>query len=146
MDLYSYVDEGDPIPVFRTATLDGQPLDTGDPGAKTWWIYFFIIACPYCREGMKFLEQELKGEYKKADFRFVAIGRDHSAEELIAFRERKQISFPLVADPGRKIYQLFATQKVPRSILFGPDGVILKHSKGFNPGEYSELVNMVRKI
>lgn len=141
MDLYAHVKPGDRLPAFRVTTIDGEVFDSENPTGTNRWIYFFILSCPHCREGLKFLNAAFE-KIPVLPFRFLAIGRDHKTEDLRVFRDKKQYQLPLAPDPGRNIYGMFATGKVPRSIVASPGGIVLAHSRGFQIKEYENLMRM----
>jgi len=138
MDLHSHIGMGDSLPAFRATSLEGTEIDSGNRSKGLFWLYFFIIKCPFCRESMRFIQEELT-KAKDPPFEFLAVGREHTREELIRFRNDQGFSFPMAADPGRKIYEMFATGKVPRTYLAGKDGRILLSSRGYNPEEYRKI-------
>jgi len=44
---------------------------------------------------------------------------------------------------GRKIFSLFATQAIPRSILIDEQGKIIYQSIGYSPEEFNDLLTVL---
>jgi peroxiredoxin len=57
----------------------------------------------------------------------VAIDVEEPAEKAVVFRRRHALTFPVVADPGRRLFKhffLWPNYNLPYMILVGRDGVI----------------------
>ena len=67
------------------------------------------------------------------------MAREHSKEEVEKFRKQKGYTFPILADPERKIYSNFASSFIPRNFILDKTGKIIYSSIGFNDEDFSEL-------
>jgi peroxiredoxin len=84
--------------------------------------------------------QELWNTYQgRDDFELLVIGREETTETVTEFRKQHGYSFPIAADPDRAVYDLFATEFIPRTYLIGPDGIVCFAAIGFDEAEFATL-------
>jgi peroxiredoxin len=76
----------------------------------------------------------------------LSIGRDHSQEEINAFIKKKKFTFPIYADKGKLIYNLFATKFIPRNYLIDQNGKVVYVSTGFTKEEFEELKTKINSL
>jgi len=101
---------------------------------------FFATSCPICIKELPFIESDVWAKHKdNENFELIVIGREHVAEEMIAFKEKTGYTFNIVPDPGRKIYSLFAEKYIPRNIVLDRDGNIIYQATGFDDEEFAKL-------
>jgi peroxiredoxin len=86
---------------------------------------------------MPALESKVWKAHRDKGLVLVAVGREHSAEEVAAFKAQNQLSFPLLADKDRGIYSKYAVKLIPRCYLIGRDGTVKFATVGFS-GERDE--------
>jgi len=75
----------------------------------------------------------------------LVIGREHNTEELLKFREQKNFTFPMAADPERKIYSQFAHQNIPRNLVIDKTGKVIYSKHGFTEKGFDEMVQLIKK-
>ena len=137
---------GQVAPNFHVETLKGDAFDLHDLTGKVVWINFFATWCPPCKAEMPELEKQIWQRYQEEEFTVISIGREHTAEELVPFKEDKGLSFPMAPDPERKIYGLYATQFIPRNVLIDKEGKIAYQSRGYTPEEFEVLVEKLEEL
>ena len=128
---------GDKSPVLSVHTIDGKKVDFAN---RVVVLNFFATWCGPCMSEMPHVQKELWEPLKSKGLIVVALGREHSEQDVKAFQEKKGFTFLFAADPKREVFSKFATQGIPRCIVIGKDGLIKYQSLGFGEHEFTNLV------
>ncbi|HEV7406812.1 MAG TPA: TlpA disulfide reductase family protein [Chthoniobacteraceae bacterium] len=134
---------GDLAPAFTATTTDNVQISNESQKGKVTLINFFATWCGPCMSEMPEIESGVWQKFKDRGLTVVAIGREHSAEEMVAFKAGKHFTMPIAPDPKRAIYSKFATQSIPRNFLIGRDGRILFESVGYSDGELKKMIAFI---
>lgn len=135
---------GDPMPSFTIYQADSTTIQSDGLKGKVVLVNFFATWCPPCQVELAKVQSSLWPAYKdRSDFRLLVIGREHDAEELSKYNEKKGFTFPLYPDKDRAIYSLFAEKMIPRTYLIGKDGRVISLSMGFKEAEFTELMEQI---
>lgn len=137
---------GQLVPEFSTTTIDGEAFHSRKLEGKVTLINFFATWCGPCNAEMPHLEKDIYQKFKEESFAVISIGREHTKEELDAFRKKKELSFPMAPDPERDIYKKFATMYIPRNYLIDKSGRIAYQNKGFDEKELDRLTNKIQAL
>jgi peroxiredoxin len=137
---------GDAAPVFRIQTIDGVTFDLTQLKGKVVYINFFATWCGPCLKELPFVEKDIWKSIKNPDFVMLVIGREHTAEELIKFRNKKGFTFPLAADTKRQIFDSYATQNIPRNLIIDKNGNVVYFKKGYSDEEFKEMVKIIKAL
>jgi peroxiredoxin len=136
---------GDKAPEFSCETIDGDKFALKDYAGKVVFINFFATWCGPCLSELPHLEKEVHDKFKtNEDFKLIVIGREHTTEDLKAFRMEKGLDLPFAPDPDRAIYSLYATKFIPRNIIIGRDGVVKYAEAGFSEQKLKEQVTIIQ--
>lgn len=131
---------GDKSPVQSVRTIDGKTVDFAN---RVVVLNFFATWCGPCMSEMPHVQKELWEPLKAKGLVLVALGREHSVEEVKAFQEKKGFTFMFAADPKREVFAKFATQGIPRCVVIGKDGIIKYQTLGFAENDFPNLVKAV---
>lgn len=138
---------GEKAPDVEFTDENGQLHHLSELNGKLVLINFFAIWCGPCMQELPLLQSEIYDKYKdKPNFVLLVIGREHTSEELKAFKTKKGFRFGLIADPKREIYSAFAKQYIPRNILIGKDGYIISSSIGFESEDFNKLKTTITDL
>lgn len=140
----SYTKVGEKMPSFTITDTGGKRISIDDLKGKVTLVNFWATWCPPCLVELPRMEKEIWLKYKSDEFVMVAIAREQSEQEIVAFREKYGFSFPIAADPLREAYKLFGNGGIPRSYLVGPDGSILFQSVGYDDAEFDRMKNILK--
>ena len=147
VDPYARLHEGDTLPAFEVAMADDSTLRTADLEGKVVWICLWASWCPSCRKEMKWLVQseEFAALLANEGFVFLPIAREENSATITAWLRKKGYDIRSGVDPDRAIYELFAEQEIPRNIIVGRDGVVLRHSSAYSRKALGENINLVKE-
>jgi peroxiredoxin len=134
-------------PNFKVTTLDGKEIELVQQKGKVILLNFFATWCAPCMAEMPHLEKDIWQKNKThKDLLVIAIGREHSREELKKFNDKKGLTFALAPDPQRAIYSLFAEQFIPRNYLIDREGKIVYQSIGYNEKDFKLLQDQIDQL
>lgn len=143
-DLNAFTKVGDNTPEFKIKTLDGKIINTKKLKGKVLYINFFTLSCPPCMKEMPEIDSKIWKDIKDDNFVVLAIGREHTNEELKAWKEKKGLSLPIAADTDRSVYKNFAKQMVPRHYIF-KDGKIIYQHQGYDEKEFEKMLELIKE-
>lgn len=135
---------GDQVPSVQVRDIDGNRMDLGTPG-KVTLVNFFATWCGPCQLEMPHLEAIWQKHQKRPDFHMLVIGREESEASVKEHFAKHQFTFPGVADPDRKIFDRFAEDLIPRTLILGPEGQILYHQAGFLETDLPKVDQILQK-
>lgn len=140
------IEIGQQVPDFTYVTLQNDTLHINDLKGKVVFMNFFATSCPICIKELPFIEKDIWAVHKEnANFELIVFGREHVADEMIAFKEKTGYTFNIVPDPGRKIYSLFAEKYIPRNVVLDREGNIIYQATGFDDEEFARLKEVIQK-
>ena len=111
---------------FTLTDLEGKPWHLRDLQGKVVLVNFWATWCPPCRKEMPDL-QALYDKYKDQGFVVLSIS-DEEISKVKLFIEEKQISYPVLLDPGRKVNDVFIVEGIPKSFVYDREGKLVAQS------------------
>jgi len=111
---------------FTLVNLKGKKVTLSDLRGKIVLVNFWATWCPPCRKEMPDL-QALYDKYKDQGFVVLSIS-DEEGAKVTPFIKERQISYPVMLDPGRKVHALYQVEGIPKSFVYDRDGKMVAQS------------------
>lgn len=113
--------------------------------------YFYDPHSPSCLLGMDYLNN-LRHRTSGLDFQILAVESTGLSEsELRLFQEKyrrvyPELTYPVIADPERRLLSLFGVDKAPAVLLVERHGVVMFQHSAFRENERVELTQKVETL
>jgi peroxiredoxin len=113
---------------FTLADLHGTSWTLKDLRGKVVLLNFWATWCPPCRKEMPDLEA-LYLRFKDKDQGFVVLAiSDEDAAKVNPFLAERNITYPVLLDPGRKVNEQFQIEGIPKSFVYDRSGKLVAQS------------------
>ncbi len=111
---------------FTLTDLQGKNWKLSDLHGKVVLVNFWATWCPPCRKEMPDLNA-LYLRFKDQGFVILAIS-DEEAGKVQPFIAERNIAYPVMLDPGRKVNELFEVEGIPKSFVYNREGKLVAQS------------------
>lgn len=127
-------------PEFTTTTETGTPFSLANERGRFVLLSFWATWCGPCRVEMP--------EFQKAfvatpDLTIVGVNNAETAEQVAAFRDELNLTFPLVLDTDASVQKLYGINAYPSTYLLDREGVIV--ALHFGPLTAEQIAEMVQQ-
>ncbi len=117
-------------PEILSKTLDSRNHSLKQHTGKIVLINFWATWCQPCVREMPSIER-LYQKYKARGFEIVAVSLDQSDhDEVRAFAEKLNLTFPIVLDPEHKVKALYKVRGLPTTYLVDKKGQVAGYGVG----------------
>lgn len=117
---------GKAFPVVRVESLDGEPVNLGEPTGKPFLVNFWYSTCEPCKREMP----ALVAAQEKYGIDIVGVNPRDTAELARDFAEEYGITYPLLRDPNGASLVALGVGTFPMTYLVSGDGTILEQHAG----------------
>jgi peroxiredoxin len=111
---------------FTLTDLHGKIWNLKSLRGKVVLVNFWATWCPPCRKEMPDL-QSLYLRFKDNGFVVLSIS-DEDAPEVSPFIAERNITYPVLLDPGRKVNDEFQIEGIPKSFVYDRAGKLVSQS------------------
>lgn len=130
-------------PDFTVEMIDGTKVTLSELRGKVVLLNFWATWCPPCREELTRVQADLIDKFKGRDFVFLPISRGEKRETVEAFLKKNGYTFPVGLDTDQSIFNLYASNYIPRNFLINRHGVVLDATVGYDSAEFEQLVKHI---
>ncbi len=127
-----------PAPEFALSSLAGEPVHLEDFRGKTVLIDFWATWCGPCRDSIPYYEHLYEG-YRASGFAVVGIDEDANAGDVRAFAKKNGMTYPILLDPDRRIFDAYGVDGLPTAFWLDAQGRIRRQWAGFDSRTASEI-------
>jgi peroxiredoxin len=111
---------------FTLTDLQGKSWTLQALRGKVVLVNFWATWCQPCRREMPDLDA-LYEKFKNQGLVILAIS-DEEASKIKEFLAEKRVSYPILLDPGRKVYELFRLDGIPKSFVYDREGKLVSQA------------------
>jgi peroxiredoxin len=130
---------------LQMKTLEGRSVSLEDLRGDVVVLNFWATWCKPCEDEMPAMER-LYRAYHAQGFELLAVSVDVGSDEVVAFRDRLALSFPILHDPDRKVSSKYHALRFPESWLIAPDGTLAARFIGPRDWDAPEYAAKVREL
>ena len=114
---------GESLPRFQVTLNDGSVVTDNSLIGDVSFIMFFHSSCPDCQQALPEV-QHIYDEYAQKGVKFALISREEGVSLIEQYWDEKGYNMPYSAQNNRKVYNLFATSRIPRIYISDENGII----------------------
>lgn len=111
---------------FTLTDLQGKSWTLQALHGKVVLVNFWATWCQPCRKEMPDLDA-LYQKFKNQGLVILAIS-DEEAGKINELLAEKRVSYPILLDPGCKVYELFRLDGIPKSFVYDRDGKLVSQA------------------
>ena len=135
-----------PAPDFTLTDQFGVEHTFSDYKGKTVFLNFWATWCGPCQSEMPDI-QALYEKYGSNEEDLIVLGvagpglgQEGSTEDIIAFLEEKEYTFPVVMDEGGSLFYWYGINAYPTTFMIDADGNVYGYVRGAISGEVMESI------
>lgn len=118
---------------FTLTDLDGKSWTLQSLHGKVVLVNFWATWCPPCRKEMPDLDA-LYRKFKDKGLVVLAIS-DEEMVKVKPFLADRNLGFPILLDPGRKVNELFHVDGIPKTFIYDREGKLAAQSIDMRTGK-----------
>lgn len=142
---YSVIHTGSSIPTFSVTASDGTVYTDRSLRGTIAVIVFFNTDCSDCRKELQQINTAYKALLNNKLVRFIAISRAQIAADVAAYWSKEELGIPYSAQSDRSVYNMFATQGIPRIYIADPSGNIRFVSSDTDMPDAATLIGAIKQ-
>jgi len=122
--------EGQVAPAFALPSFaDGAPVRLEEFRGRVVLLNFWATWCKPCEDEMPSMER-LHLQLEGKPFALLAVSVDAHRDEVKVFRDRLELTLPILLDPEKKVANAYQAFRFPETILIDAQGKVAGHFIG----------------
>ena len=111
------------------------------------YLSFWALWCEPCKQELRALNKIAKSHADKP-LTIIAVNQDSpkSVHEVKAYVRSRGITFPVILDPNKQVFQAFNGQNIPFSVLIDKNGKVVKTRIGYLPGDEKDIEEDILRL
>lgn len=114
---------------FSTTTVTGDKVSLSDYRGHVVMVNFWATWCPPCRAEMPVIESAFE-QYRSQGFMVLAVNNAERADQVSAFANQFQLTFPVLLDYTADIPHQFGIKGYPTSLFLDVTGKVYATHQG----------------
>lgn len=144
------VQVGQILPGFEVTLNNGEKVSNASLKGSVVVITFFNTGCTDCQKYLPVLNavyEEIRADkaHPLRSVVFLPISRAQPAESVAAYWAEHGFSLPYSAQPDRRVYELFASTRIPRNYVINAQGKVTATYDDTNAPTAEELKTALQK-
>lgn len=111
-----------PAPDLNVLDLDGNPVSLGDYQDKVVLVNTWTTWCPGCEAEVPELQAFF--ETHQAQLMVIGVNAEETADQVIPFLEKMDVTFPIWLDAKKNVYKAFGSTHLPSSYVIDRSGTV----------------------
>jgi peroxiredoxin len=138
---------GSNAPELHLVRLSGEKLSVADLRGRVVFVNFWGTWCAPCRTEAPSLERMYR-KLKPEGFEILAVSIDApgARDEVVAFRDEFELSFPILLDPSKEVYRAYQATGVPETFMLDRDGRLVERLIGPRDWDQPRYQEAVRRL
>ena len=124
---------------FTLLDLENKEFSLSSIKGKPTILFFWTTTCPYCRKGLKQLN-DIHAELLKDGVELVSINEDQFADRVPKFIKNYPLSYRVLLDSDNKVAGAYGVFGVPTYCLINKKGQVVFSGWSFPQKEYKNLI------
>lgn len=112
-----------PAPELNITDLNGDPVSLADYHDKIILVNTWATWCPGCEAEMPEL-QAFTETYQDFGFMIIGVNAEETADQVLPFLDKQEISFPIWLDSEKQAYRVFKSAHLPSSYVIDRSGTV----------------------
>ena len=138
---------GSAAPELRLSDLSGRVVSLAALRGRVVFVNFWGPWCAPCRTEAPSLARFYR-KLRDDGFEILAVSVDGPGGpgEVEAFRQEFELSFPILRDPGKKVYRAYQVTGVPETYMIDPHGQLVERFIGPRDWDDPRYERAVRRL
>ena len=126
------VNVGDVAPDFSVTMLDGRVIKLSELRGNVVMVCFWATWCPPCRQELAHLQEGVIDQFAGESFVVLPISRGEERGVVEKFITDNGYKFGVGLDSDRAIYDLYASNYIPRTFIVNKEGKVVYRNAGYD--------------